>query len=195
MDIGAFEETSQLLSQVDGLLPNSWLELQSIRSDLHWVGSCFEIAHYGVDPTLFLDADPSSFKEYSGIEKRFVMQAGRIEPAKNQAMLCWALREYDIPIVLVGSSKNWPAYTDLCQKTGNRLRIFPHLPQNAGFSLRFGSCSCAVKLDGNMWTSEPRSALSGTPVVGSTFGHELEYLECDAWYGDLQIPKALKMQY
>lgn len=194
LDIGAFEETSQLLSQVDGLLPNSWLELQSIRSDLHWVGSCFEIAHYGVDPTLFLDADPSSFKEYSGIEQKFVMQAGRIEPAKNQAMLCWALREYDIPIVLVGSSKNWPAYTDLCQKiSGNRLRIFPHLPQKM---LASAYASAAVHvLPSWMETCglvSLEAALSGTPVVGSTFGHELEYLECDAWYGDPGNSKSIE---
>ena len=28
------------------------------------------------------------------------------------------------------------------------------------------------------------AALAGTPIVGSTFGHELEYLEGDAWYAD-----------
>ena len=28
------------------------------------------------------------------------------------------------------------------------------------------------------------AALSGTPLVGSTFGHELEYLGGDAWYAD-----------
>ena len=28
------------------------------------------------------------------------------------------------------------------------------------------------------------ASLSGTPLVGSTFGHELEYLENDAWLAD-----------
>ena len=28
------------------------------------------------------------------------------------------------------------------------------------------------------------AALSGTPLVGSTFGHELEYLKGDAWWAD-----------
>jgi len=186
IDIGSFEETKQLLNQVDGLLPNSWLELQSIRSDLNWVGNCFEVAHYGVDPAIFLDADPTEFKKYSNIDKPFVMQAGRIEPAKNQAMLCWALREYDIPIVLVGSSKNWPAYSDLCQKiSGDRLRIIPHLPQNI-LASAYAAASVHV-LPSWMETCglvSLEAALSGTPIVGSTFGHELEYLECDAWYGD-----------
>ena len=122
------------------------------------------------------------------------MQAGRIEPAKNQAMLCWALREYDIPIVLVGSSKNWPAYTDLCQKiSGNRLRIFPHLPQKM---LASAYASAAVHvLPSWMETCglvSLEAALSGTPVVGSTFGHELEYLECDAWYGDPGNSKSIE---
>ena len=194
LEIGAFEETSQLLSQVDGLLPNSWLELQSIRSDLHWVGSCFEVAHYGVDPKLFLDADPSEFREYSGIETPFVMQAGRIEPAKNQAMLCWALREHDIPVVLVGSTKNWPAYAELCQKIlGSRLRIFPHLPQKL-LASAYASASVHV-LPSWMETCglvSLEAALNGTPLVGSTFGHELEYLGCDAWYGDPGNPLSIR---
>ena len=28
------------------------------------------------------------------------------------------------------------------------------------------------------------AALAGAPIVASTFGHELEYLENDAWYAD-----------
>ena len=38
----------ELLLQADGLLPNSWLELQAVRHDLQWHGGIFEIAHYGV---------------------------------------------------------------------------------------------------------------------------------------------------
>ena len=33
------------------------------------------------------------------------------------------------------------------------------------------------------------AALSGTPVVGSTFGHELEYLKGEAWYCDPGNPE------
>ena len=94
----------ELLKQVDGMLPNSWLELQSLRNDLQWDGDCFEIAHYGVDPKLFLDADPEPFRRQTGIQSPFVLQAGRIEPSKNQAMLCWALKETHCPSCLSGSS-------------------------------------------------------------------------------------------
>ena len=73
----------ELLLQVDGLLPNSWLEPQAVRNDLQWHGEAFEVAHYGVDPSLFLDPDPNPFRKATGIETPFVLQAGRIEPAKK----------------------------------------------------------------------------------------------------------------
>ena len=114
------------------------------------------------------------------------MQAGRIEPGKNQAMLCWALRNTDIPIVLIGGSKHWPAYAELCRSiSGSRLTIIDHMPQNL---LASAYAAAAVHtLPSWMETCglvSLEAALSGTPLVGSTFGHELEYLEGDAWYAD-----------
>lgn len=180
------EHLRQLLREADGLLPNSWLELQALRNDLQWDGDCFEIAHYGVDPSLFLEADPEPFRQHTGIREAFVMQAGRIEPGKNQAMLCWALRNCDIPIVLIGGSKHWPSYAELCRSiSGTRLTIIDHMPQNL---LASAYAAAAVHtLPSWMETCglvSLEAALSGTPLVGSTFGHELEYLESNAWYAD-----------
>ena len=176
----------QLLREADGLLPNSWLELQALRSDLQWDGDCFEIAHYGVDPSLFLDADPEPFRQHTGLREPFVMQAGRIEPGKNQAMLCWALRHTNVPIVLVGGSKHWPSYAELCRSiSGPKLTIINHIPQKL---LASAYAAAAVHtLPSWMETCglvSLEAALSGTPLVGSTFCHELEYLEGDAWYAD-----------
>ena len=176
----------ELLLQVDGLIPNSWLELQAVRNDLKWHGETFDVAHYGVDPALFLDPDPNTFIKATGINTPFVLQAGRIEPAKNQAMLCWALRNTDLPIVLIGGSKHWPAYAELCKKiSGERLHIIDHLPQPL---LASAYAAAAVHvLPSWMETCglvSLEAALAGTPLVGSTFGHELEYLEGDAWYAD-----------
>ena len=173
----------ELLLQVDGLLPNSWLELQAVRQDLQWHGENFR-SSYGVDPALFLDPDPNIFRKK--LELAPSAQAGRIEPAKNQAMLCWALRETNLPIVLIGGTKHWPAYADLCKSiSGERLHIIDHLPQPL---LASAYAAAAVHvLPSWMETCglvSLEAALAGAPLVGSTFGHELEYLEGDAWYAD-----------
>lgn len=183
-----------LLHQADGILPNSWLELQALRSDLQWDGDCFEIAHYGVDPSVFLDADPQLFHKHTEIKQPFVLQAGRIEPSKNQAMLCWALRNTGMPIVLIGSSKHWPAYGELCKAIcGNQVRIIDHLPQPI---LASAYAAAAVHaLPSWMETCglvSLEAALSGTPLVGSIFGHELEYLEGDAWNCDPGNPDSIR---
>ena len=188
------ERLRELLRAADGLLPNSWLELQALRSDLQWDGDCFEIAHYGVDPSVFLKADPNLFRKHTGIHEPFVMQAGRIEPGKNQAMLCWALRNTDVQIVLIGSSHHWPSYAELCRSiSGSRLKIIDHMPQDLLASAYAAAGVHALP----SWMEtcglvSLEAALSGTPVVGSTFGHELEYLEGDAWYADPGDENSLK---
>ena len=35
------------------------------------------------------------------------------------------------------------------------------------------------------------AALTGAPVVGSTFGHELEYLQNDCWWADPADPESI----
>ena len=186
-------EISNLLKQADGLIPNSYLELQAVRSDHQWYKSNFEVAHYGVDPKIFLEADPKTFREQTGIKSKFVMQAGRIEPAKNQAMLCWALRKSNVPVVLIGSKKHWPSYAELCKEIlGDRLTIIEHLPQEL-LSSAYAAAGVHV-LPSWMETCglvTLEAALSGTPVVGSTFGHELEYLQNDAEYGDPADPESI----
>ena len=187
-------EVARLLQQADGLLPNSWLELKALQQDLGWCGDRFEIAHYGVDPRLFLDADPEAFRQQSGITGPFVVQGGRIEPAKNQAMLCWALRHTNLPIVLIGSCKNWPAYGELCKAiSGDRLRIIDHMPQ-ALLASAFAAAAVHV-LPSWMETCglvSLEAALTGTPVVGSSFGHELEYLQNDTWWADPGDPGSIE---
>ncbi len=184
----------RILSHADGLLPNSWLELQAVRADLQWSGNEFEIAHYGVNPKIFLDADPTAFHEHTGINFPFVLQAGRIEPAKNQAMLCWALKETNMPVVLIGGSQHWPSYKDLCKEIlGDRLTIIDHLPQEILASAY--SAAAVHVLPSWMETCglvSLEAALSGTPIVGSTFGHELEYIGNDGWYADPGDPETIQ---
>lgn len=194
VDLSWQKSIATLLRECQGMLPNSWLELKAIQTDLQWWGDLFDIAPYGVNPQIFLDADPEPFRRLTGIRESFVLQAGRIEPAKNQAMLCWALRETNIPIVLIGSGQHWPSYTELCKSiSGERLRIIEHLPQEMLASAYAAArAHCLVSWMDTCGLVSLEASLSGTPLVGSTFGHELEYLENDAWLADPADPISIR---
>ncbi len=193
-DLDWQEKVSELLRQANGLLPNSWLELKAIQTDLYWSGDNYEIAHYGVDSSIFLDADPELFRRHTGIQGPFVLQAGRIEAGKNQAMLCWALKETNLPIVLIGGTKHWPAYAEICKAiSGDKLTIIDHLPQNLLASAYAAArVHCLASWMDTCGLVSLEAGLSGTPLVGSTFGHELEYLQGDAWLADPGDPENLR---
>lgn len=183
-----------LLAAAEALLPNSWLELQSVRRDLLWHGSRYAVAPYGVDPVRFLDADPEPFRRWSGIQGPFVLQAGRVEPAKNPAMLLWALKETGLPVVLAGSTEIWPEYVDLCRAIGgDRLRLVEHLsPELLASAYAAASCHALPSWCETCGLVSLEAALCGTPVVGSTVGHEVEYLQGDAWLADPADPAAIR---
>lgn len=185
-DTNWVNKVSDGMTTIDGLLTNSWLELKAVQTDLKWSGQNYEVANYGVDPKIFLDADPKPFREYTGIKGDFVMQAGRIEAGKNQAMLCWALKNTSINIVLIGGTKHWPAYAELCKViSGDRLTIIDHLPQELLASAYAASrVHCLPSWMDTCGLVSLEAALNGIPIVGSTFGHELEYLKNDAWLAD-----------
>jgi glycosyltransferase involved in cell wall biosynthesis len=96
--------------------------------------------------------------------------------------------------VLIGSGRHWPSYTDLCRAiSGDRLRIIEHLPQEMLASAYAASgCHCLVSWMDTCGLVSLEASLSGTPLVGSTFGHELEYLEDDAWLADPADPTSIR---
>lgn len=188
------KEIGRMLNEVDGVVVNSWLELKAIQTDLNWTGNNYGVGYYGVDISKFMNSDPNKFRAISGIKGDFIMQAGRIEPGKNQAMLCWALRQLDIPIVLIGSSKHWPAYGQLCKEIGgNKVHIIDHLPAELLASAYSAArVHCLPSWMDTCGLVSLEAAVNRTAIVGSTFGHELEYLQSDAYLVDPADPEGIK---
>lgn len=185
---------ARLLEDVDVLLPNSWLELAAVRRDLAWRGTQVDIAPYGVDPRVFSDPDPEPFRKHSGLRGPFVLQAGRVEPPKNPAMLLYALRDSELPVVLAGRHDVDPAYTALCRSIGgNRLHLHGHLPAEL---LASAYAAAAVHVlpswceTCGLVTLE--AGLAGTPVVASIAGHEAHYVGSDGWYCDPADPHSIR---
>ena len=163
-----------------------------MQTDLHWWGDCYDVAPYGVNPQIFLDADPEPFRNMTGLREP-VLQAGRIEPAKpSDAVLGIARNQLADCVDRFRSTL--PSYTELCKSiSGERLQIIEHLPQEMLASAYAASgVHCLVSWMDTCGLVSLEASLSGTALVGSTFGHELEYLENDAWLADPADPISIR---
>ena len=141
-----------------------------------------------------MNADGKKFRDYSGIKEDFILQAGRIEAGKNQAMLCWALKNTNMRVVFIGGTKHWPAYGQLCKEIlGDRLTIIDHLPQELlASAYAAAKVHCLVSWMDTCGLVSMEAGLNQTPVVGSIFGHELEYLKNNALLADPADPKNIR---
>lgn len=174
----------RVLDRVRHLLPNSMLEMSQLAKSLRVCNLPFTVVPYGVDPGVFLAPDPEPFVKEHGI-RDFVLQAGRIEPSKNQLMLCHALRDAEVPLVLIGGQLN-PMYVQICKKFGPRdLRVLDRLPveklRHAYAAARVHALPSWVETCGLV---SLEAALADCTVVASIAGHEMEYLQEEAYYCD-----------
>jgi glycosyltransferase involved in cell wall biosynthesis len=173
-----------ILSQVACVLPNSYLEMDRLRKELAAFETPFTVIPLGADAGAFLDADPEPFVRRYQL-RDFVLQVGRVEAMKNQLGLARALRDLDVPVVLIGKLLD-PGYIDLCRRHGPRnLTVLPFLPPE---ELRSAYAAARVHALAN-WTEtcglvSLEAALADCNLVCGTAGYELEFFRDQAYYCD-----------
>jgi glycosyltransferase involved in cell wall biosynthesis len=171
-----------ILANIAHLLPNSYVEMNSLVKTLRVRPPPFTVVPYAADPTVFLDPDPEPSIQKHGL-KDFILQVGRIELSKNQLLLAYALRELDLPLVLIGGSLQ-AGYLELVKRFGpKRLTIIPHLApeelRGAYAAARVHVLPSWIETCG-LTTME--AALANCSVVVSIAGCELEYYRDFAYY-------------
>jgi glycosyltransferase involved in cell wall biosynthesis len=190
---GVFERTPvwqrELYTSVDLLLPNSNLEAQQIARRFKLPTDRFRVIPHGVDPQL-AEADPNYFRHHAGVSD-FVLYVGRIEPNNQQLGFLWAMKDMEVPVVILGDVDpqcEW--YFDECRRVaGPHVQFLPRLAGNDPLlASAFAACGCLIV--GNVVPAPERIALaagaSGTPLVlfegscGSEyFGQQAVYIRPD----------------
>lgn len=172
-----------LLQLIDFMMPSSYLELSHIAKRLHVSQTPFRIVRFGTDVS-FGDADPEPFIKKFGL-RDFILCVGRFDGAKNQLMLLHAMRNVDLPLVLIGNMMD-PTYTELCRRVaGPRAMMIPYLElellKSAYAAARVHVLPSFIDTCG-LVTME--AALADCNVVVSCTGNELEYFRDLAYYCD-----------
>ena len=183
----------KLYQSVDLLMPNSNAEAQQL---MHYFGVPAErihVTHNGADPR-FSEADPQAFSDIVGGED-FVLYAGRIEPRKNQLGFLCAMRESDVPIVMLGDVvPGYEWYLEQCRRmAGENVRFIPRIEHHDPLlGSAYAACGCLVLTS---WFETPglvalEAGMSGTSLVlphgdcaVEYFGHQAGYVKPDDFQG------------
>ncbi len=109
-------------------------------------------------------------------------------------MLLWALRDTGLDVVLAGDNQRNSDYVQLCREIGgDRVKLVGHLDIDLlASAYAAASCHALPSWCETCGLVSLEAALTGAPVVGSTVGHEVEYLQGDAWLADPADPVAIR---
>jgi glycosyltransferase involved in cell wall biosynthesis len=175
----------ELYAAVDLLLPNSNFEAQQIARRFKLSPDRLRVIPHGVDPQL-AEADPEPFRRHAGV-RDFVLYVGTIEPKNQQLGFLWAMKNVDVPLVILGDVApqcDW--YLEECRRVAGPLVQF--LPRLAGNDPRMASAfvACGCMVVGSGVAAPERIALaagaSGTPLVLFEGGCGSEYFGQQAVY-------------
>lgn len=186
---GVFSKTPawqrELYAAVDLLLPNSNIEAQQIARRFNLPQDRLRVIPHGVDPRL-AQADPELFRRHVGV-RDFVLYAGAIEPKNQQLGFLWAMKNVDVPVVILGDvARQCDWYLDECRRVASSWVQF--LPQLVGndplMASAYAACGCLVV--GSGVAAPERIALaagaSGTQLVLFEGGCGSEYFGQQAVY-------------
>jgi glycosyltransferase involved in cell wall biosynthesis len=179
----------ELFAAVDLLVPNSHVEAQRIARRSKVPLERMRVVPYGVDPRVAA-ADPQPFRQRLG-ERDFVLYAGTIEPKNQQLGFLWAMKNSDVPLVLLGdAAPDCPWYLDECRRVaGSRAKFIARKDvDDRMVASALTACSCLV-----VGAGEPagerialKAGASGTPLIlfdggcGSEyFGQQAVYVRAD----------------
>lgn len=182
----------RLFEQVDYLLPNSQLEMREISIRHGICNKPFTVVPNGVDPEIFLCGDADRFIDKYGV-RDFVVMAGRIEGRKNQLLTLYALRNENLPVVIIGGQYDRD-YAQLCRKwAGPNVLFLGHLPQTELASAYAAARVCILP----SWMETPglaalEAALAGCNLVVTNRGATWEYFGNYAYYCDPSDPESIR---
>ncbi len=176
----------RLYQGVDLLLPQSNAEAQHLRTYLRAPSPRIHIVPGAADPR-FATADPEPFARRVGT-RNFVLHLGDLEPPANQLGFLWAMRNADVPVVVLGDvAPGCQWYLEECRRAaGPGVQFVQNVRRDDPLlASAYAACGCLVLGD---WR-EPsccaalEAGMSGTPLVlpegswaGEYFGRQAFYV-------------------
>ena len=184
-ELAAFAATEAnaavVAEMADLLLPNSEAECDLLGRNFGVPADRCVVVPNAVDERFF-DATADDFVRAHGM-RDFVLYVGRIERRKNQYALLTALRDTDLPVVLIGPVHDQEYYERCREIATGRMTFIPEIPHE-----RLPSAYAAARVHAvPSWYETPglvslEAAAAGCHVVSTDRGSASEYFGDMAWY-------------
>jgi glycosyltransferase involved in cell wall biosynthesis len=175
----------RLYHSVDLLLPNSQREAEQLIRYFGVPAEQIHIVPNGAEER-FAQASPLPFARRAG-SRNFVLYAGRIEPRKNQLGFLRAMRDTEVPIIVLGDVvPGYESYRDACRRVaGENVKFIDHIDHaDPLLASAYAACSCLVLAS---WFETPglvalEAGMQGVPLVLPARGSAREYFGDSADY-------------
>jgi len=174
---------SALLRRARVLLPNSALEARDclVQLGVREIPLVTVLIGASLEPARFWQDD-----------KNGLMTIGRVETRKNQTGLCYALRDEDVELNIVGASFN-PGLVQLCLRLCPRARFHGKVPREAMLDmLGRAEVHALVSWCETAGIATLEAAAAGAKIVVADRGAEVEYFGEDAEYADPADPDSIR---
>ena len=184
------DEIRAQLSLADVIVTNSPTESEQLARVLALPLERFAAVMNGFEPR-FAQADARLFRDAFGIDGRFALNVGTIEPRKNQLGLVRALKDAGLPVVLIGHRRD-EAYADqVLAEGGTQVHYLGHLDHDDP-RLASAFAACAVfALPSTLETpglAALEAAAAGAAVVVTSEGSARDYFGDHAGYANHADP-------
>ncbi|QOT70724.1 glycosyltransferase [Sphingobium fuliginis] len=191
---GYRDMATEIAELADALIYLSESERNAFKNLVGDVGTSEYLVRNPVDATHFQNAPRDLFREAYGLQD-YVVCVARVEPRKNQLMLVNALRDSDLPIVLIGHEAH-PEYADLIRRFGGPgVVMIDRLEPNSDM-LRSAIAGARVFVLPSWAEGAPLTALeaaaTGANMVLSDRSGECEYIGDRARYCDPSCSDSLR---
>jgi glycosyltransferase involved in cell wall biosynthesis len=179
-------EIRDQLALADVIVTNSDTESDQLAGVLALPRDRFSTVLNGFDAR-FANAEPALFRDKLGIGGPFILNVGNIEPRKNQLLLARTAKRLELPLVLIGHSRD-AAYADqVMAEGGSTIRYLgPIEHQDPLLGAAYAACA-VFALPSTLETpglAALEAAAAGAPIVITSEGSTRDYFADHAHYVD-----------
>ncbi|WP_322103444.1 glycosyltransferase family 4 protein [Paraburkholderia sp. J41] len=179
------DEIRYQLDIADRVVTNSDIESDTLAQVLNLPREKFRTVYNGIDEFFLTPGHPTKFREAHGLEGRFVLNVGNIEPRKNQLSLVRAMKAHpDVKLVLIGQQRDTEYSQAVLREGADQVLYLGPTPHDEMLLSAYAGCDlfCLPSTLETPGLAALEAAAQRAPLLITSEGSCAEYFGAHAHY-------------